>query len=421
VICVAIFSGTALLVPAAGWAHLPSWIIFVISLAAISWAWGGYPAFLSLAAFACRRCQRWQTIPYQTSNGTREPCTISVIVAVHNEESVLPAKLANCLGFDYPGDKFEIIVATDGCRDRSAEIAQQFAVRHDHIRLSGTASRVGKSAAQNMAAADARGELLLFTDAATALGRDALQVIAAAFRQENVGCVTGRVAWRSLADPSRARSENLYWRYEHALWAGETTLQVLSCASGQCLAVRRHLFREIDPRFGDDVAIPLDVVAQGFSVVYVPALDAVDTSRDDAGAALRARTRMTLRSLTCTVSCWRAYRPWRRPGLCIAVISHKLLRWATPFLFLAVMGSAVPLAFQGFLVPAAVLAGQCCAIAAAVAGYLARRLRIGLPFAAAAQDFALENVGMMLGVVKALAGRRQLVYGEDQESPGPVP
>jgi cellulose synthase/poly-beta-1,6-N-acetylglucosamine synthase-like glycosyltransferase len=383
--------------------------IFWGGMAAMLWAWAGYPLAVALAACLARPQPREPEPDAQSGLPS-----ISVIVAAHNEEHALPAKLRNCLELDYPEGKLEVLVASDGSQDGTVKIAQDFGRRHGNVRVVTSLARSGKSSVQNAAASTAAGDVLLFTDVDTVLSRDALHIVAAGLRPSSAGCLTGRVSWRSEQSPDRARSENLYWRYEQAVWERETRLGTLAWALGPCLAVKRHLFQPIEPWFGDDVVIPLDVLGQGFTVIYEPSLVALEESRSGARSALRARVRMTLRSLSGTLARWHVYRPWKRPGLFVTVISHKLLRWVTPFLFFAVLAAAVPLAADGYVAGQAVLALQGGGLIAAGTGCVAVRYRLPIPFVSAAYELALENIGMLAGVVEALTGRRQRLFGDHQ-------
>jgi hypothetical protein len=222
--------------------------------------------------------------------------------------------------------------------------------------------------------------------------------------------VTGHVVWSAEHDAERARADNLYWRFEHSMWQRESTLGVLACASGCCMALRSRLFRGIDPWYGDDVILPLDVIQQGFLVAYEPSLLALERSPERPAEVLRARARMTRRSLRGTLSRRTVFNPVRRPALCTAVLSHKLLRWATPFLFLVVLGSAVPLAVQGQTVARTVLALQGAGLAAALAGHLAFRMDARIPVVALVHGFALDNLGILIGVTRAALGRPPVMF-----------
>ena len=218
------------------------------------------------------------------------------------------------------------------------------------------------------------------------------------------------MVWSAEHDAERARADNLYWRFEHSMWQRESTLGVLACASGACMALRSRLFRGIDPWYGDDVVLPLDVIRQGFLVVYEPSLLALERSSEGPAEVLRARARMTQRSLRATMSRRAVFNPVRRPVLCTAVLSHKLLRWATPFLFLVVLGSAVPLAARGHTVAGTVLALQGAGLAAALAGHVAYRMDVRIPVVAVVHGFALDNLGILIGVILAVLGRPTATY-----------
>ena len=369
-------------------------------LCLLIWTWAGYPAALALFG-------RLSSRPGSGPDGARPPAalpSITVIIPVFNAGRALPAKLANCVELSYPEELVEILVASDGSNDRSAEIAVRFAAEHPNIRLVESGGRVGKSAAQNLGASVAKGDILLLTDVDTILAPDALRSVARCFERPEAGCVTGHVVWRAEHNVSRARADNLYWRFEHSMWRRESALGILACASGACMAVRSRLFRGIDPRYGDDVVVPLDVIQQGWRVAYDPSLLALERSSERPAEALRTRARMTQRSLRGTLSRRAVFSPARRPVLCAAVLSHKLLRWATPFLFLLVLGSAVPLAIRGQTVATAVLAAECAGLAAVLAGHVAYRMDVRVPVAAAAYAFALDNAGILIGVTRALLG-----------------
>ncbi|HVB42313.1 MAG TPA: glycosyltransferase [Streptosporangiaceae bacterium] len=335
---------------------------------------------------------------------------MTIIIPVHNAENALEGKLENCLALDYPLDQFEILVTADGCTDRSSDIAKNFAQAYPNVRFVESLDRIGKSEAQNRAASSSSSDILLLTDVDSMLEPDALRVLMDSFCRPTVGCVTGHVKWQAAGNQSRANSENLYWRFEHALWTRESALGVLGWASGPCMAIRRELFQGIDPRYGDDVVLPLDVSQQRAQVIYAPKLVVIDKSVAHPAAALRARARMTLRSFRGTVSKRDAFHPLRRPMLFCSIVSHKILRWITPVFFIATFVSAIPLSVGGSLAARVVLAGQCAVLSAAAVGYAATRLRLNIPFVGSVYELALENMGMLLGVLRVLLGHQEVAY-----------
>ena len=389
-------------------------VVFWGALLAAGWAWVGYPALLwGYTSLRMRQDMARPRVPLTRDFPQAHP-TITIIVPVFNEEDVLAAKIENCLSQDYPHDLFDVIVASDGSTDKTAAIARGYADMYANVRLVESVGRLGKSGVQNLAANVSSSDILLLTDVESSLRSDALMLLALDFTQADVGCVTGKVVWRAAENLDRAKSENLYWRFEHGMWKGESWLGILACASGPCMAVRRSLFRDIDPCYGDDVVLPLDVLGQGFRNYYESRLTVVDRSWEGSSEALKARSRMTQRSMTGTLSRWRTFTPMTRPVLCVGLISHKLLRWATPLAFLVVLASAAFLASGGQTLARVVLALQCGGIAAAMAGYLGQRLGLRLPVLRATYELALENLGMLIGVTRAVLGRREVAYRSER-------
>lgn len=390
-------------------------VIFWASLASLVWTWVGYPLMVLLLVW-CRglrhngfepRTSRIEDVDNFVTLSSVP--FITVIVAIHDEEAALPSKLLNCLEFDYPDGRYEILVASDGSRDDSLEIVRGFSVRHPFVRLVESRSRIGKSAVQNLAANASSGDIVMLTDVDARLSPDALWLISRRLRQPFMGCVSGRVLFRADGQRRREQSENLYWRFEHGLWRCEDLLGALVWASGPCMAVRRELFRPIDPQYGDDVVVPLDVIGQGMKVTYEPALLVLENCPDHSAMALKARSRMTMRSLAATLSRRAVYYPWRRPGLFITVVSHKLLRWTTPFSFMALLICACLLSLAGQPVARSVVALQLAGLAAAAIGRFAQPFG-GLPIAGAAYELTLENLGVLIGVMRFVFGDRQVAY-----------
>src|SRR5438067_7918403 len=164
-------------------------IIFWSGAAALLYTYVGYPLLLVLVSWLRPRPVR---------RGPLMP-TVSVIITAYNEERDLAAKLENTLALDYEREKLEVIVASDCSTDRTDEIARSFAPRG--VRLHRQTERLGKTAAQNAAVAQARGEVILFSDATTLYSPDVLRVMMPNFADPSVGCVAGRLVY---VDPARS-------------------------------------------------------------------------------------------------------------------------------------------------------------------------------------------------------------------------
>ena len=176
-------------------------IIFWVAVVAIAYTYAGYPLLLMLIS-------RFFSKPVLRRDFTP---TVSVIIAAYNEERDLAEKLENTLALDYPKSKLEIIVTSDCSTDRTDEIVRSFEARG--VRLHRQPERLGKTAAQNAAVEQAKGDIILFSDATTHYHPDVLRLMARSFADDSVGCVTGTVVYAHAADSSVSHGTRSYWNY----------------------------------------------------------------------------------------------------------------------------------------------------------------------------------------------------------------
>jgi cellulose synthase/poly-beta-1,6-N-acetylglucosamine synthase-like glycosyltransferase len=370
-----------------------------LCLVVVAYTWVGYPALLWVL-------RRLFARPVLRDLAGARPL-VSIIVPVYNGERYIGTKLQDCLDLDYTRERLEILVVSDGSTDRTEEIVREFATRDARIRLLRGAGRMGKSGVQNLAAQAAQGEILFLTDVEARTRPDALQLLVSNFADSHVGLVTATIY---LGEPSNAiaRGQGCYWRYELFLRQGESNLGTLATASGQALAIRRAAFAPMKTCYGDDCVLPLSVRLQGYRVLHDSRAAAFDTFPHSIEGELRARIRMVARNWTGTLSEPALLNPLRFPGTAWGLVSHKLLRWLTPF-FLAVLLAASTASFlRGRYTLLWLL--QIGFYGSALVGWL--RTRSGgqtrlfaLPFA-----FCLANVGFFLGMIKAFRNQRIVTY-----------
>src|SRR5215470_10998048 len=175
-------------------------VVFIAAIAVMAFIYVGYPALMLALSFVLRR-------PVRRADITPR---VSVIIAAYNEERDIEAKLENSLALDYPRDRMEIIVASDGSTDRTDDIVRAFADRG--VRLFRCEGGMGKTAVSNLAAGAASGEILVFSDATGMWNRDAVAEMASHFADPRVGCVSGRVGYRYDVSPA-SRGFGAYQRY----------------------------------------------------------------------------------------------------------------------------------------------------------------------------------------------------------------
>jgi cellulose synthase/poly-beta-1,6-N-acetylglucosamine synthase-like glycosyltransferase len=324
--------------------------VFWGSAAAIGWTHVGYPL---AAAFLARLRER------PVRGDDVEP-TVAVIVAAHDEETVIARRLENLRALDYPADRLEVVVASDGSTDRTEELAESAGARV--VR----SERGGKVQAQNRAVRETTGEVLAFSDANATWAPDALRRLVRAFADPQVAYVCGRL---SLQEPDGTNREGVYWRYELALRGAESRLGSVTGGNGSIYAVRRSDYVDVDPRFGHDLALPYLMVQHGRRAVYEPGAVAYEKPTPTNESEYRRKVRMFEH---CWLIALRGRMLRGQPPLYAAqLVSHRYLRYGSGLLHLTLLGSSLALARRGRVYRAALL-GQL--------GFFAlARARPGLP------------------------------------------
>jgi cellulose synthase/poly-beta-1,6-N-acetylglucosamine synthase-like glycosyltransferase len=299
-------------------------IVFWVSLGLIVYSQIGYPlALWILQAFKRPQVEELEQPP------------VSLIVAAHNEEDVIADKIANALALDYPRERLQVIVTCDGSTDGTAQLA-----RDAGADLVLENPRGGKVRAQDAAVRVATGDVVAFSDANATWEPDALKRLVAAFDDPRVGYVCGRVGFVNAGGTSQ---EGLYWRYELWLRAQESRLCSITAGNGAIYATRREAYVEVDPVMGHDLRFPFDFVKRGWRASFQPTARATELMVPDVeGEAGRKRRMMghgwpiVLRG---GLLRFRGYPPLY--GLFI--FSHRLLRYASPFLHAVALATNIAL------------------------------------------------------------------------------
>jgi len=303
-------------------------ILFWAAVALVAYTYAGYPLLLAVAS-RLRRSPDW---PEHTP-------PLTLIIAAYNEEAVIGAKLRQTLALDYPEERLQVIVAADGSTDATAAIAASFAPR---VELVHRPERAGKMAAINRAMENARGEVVVFSDANNRYLPDALREIARPFADPEVGAATGRKT--VAAEDGLGYSEGLYWRYESKIRTWETRLGCCVGVNGEIFAIRRDLFRPAPPGVvNDDAWMAQQVNKAGRDVVYNERAVSVERVSPTAADEALRRSRIVAGQYQ-MLGRWGEW-PWKRPVVLWELVSHKGLRPLVPFGMIAAAGAAVAALF----------------------------------------------------------------------------
>lgn len=297
--------------------------LFWWCVSAILYTYLGYPALLTLLA-------RLRPKPPQYAP-TTPPVTL--LIAAYNEETVIAQKLENSLALDYPRDKLQILVAADGSSDHTPDLVRGYA--HRGVELSYSPPRRGKMAAINRAMTQARGEIVVFSDANNLYEPAVLAELVPPFTNPRVGAVTGAKSILS-GDGALGESEGLYWRYESFIKKQETRLGCCTGVAGEILAIRRNLF-ELPPDniINDDFYLAMSLIKRGYRVVYAPQARSWERVSLSAQDEVARRARIVAGRYQ-AIALAPQLLPWQRPLVVWQVLSHKFLR---PLVPLAMMGA----------------------------------------------------------------------------------
>lgn len=312
-------------------------IAFWVCVASIGYAYAIYPIVVWTLARLFGRS------PVSVALTDNELPTVSLLIAAHNEEQVIARRIENALALDYPADRLEIVIASDGSSDTTAQIVRGF--RDPRVRLLESPIRRGKTTVLNAAFRHVRGEIVLLSDANTFTDREALRRMVRWFADPAVGSVCGRLV---LTDPATGRNvDSLYWRYETFLKRCEGRLGGLLGANGAIYAVRRSSFAGIwSDTIVDDFVIPLVTrLRHNRAIVYDSSAVAFEETPHDFSAEFRRRSRIGAGGFQSIVRL-RALLSPRHGWTAFTFFSHKVLRWSCPFLLIGAVVTNLALLHQ---------------------------------------------------------------------------
>jgi cellulose synthase/poly-beta-1,6-N-acetylglucosamine synthase-like glycosyltransferase len=351
---------TAALVPLSTLPSVPEWL-FWLSLLVLAYIFIGYPILARIrAAFR----------PLTRERAPIEPA-VTIVVAAYNEADRIERRVQNLLTLDYPADRVEILIGSDGSTDDT--VARARAAHSDRVVAHGFAQRRGKPAVLNALVPQASGEIVVFADARQQFDRAALRALVANFADPRVGAVSGELVM--ISDEGAAAGGEgaaMYWRYEKLIRSTESRGGSTVGATGAIYAIRKALFEPLpEDTILDDVLIPIRIARRGYQVVFEPGAKAFDTP-----ASAEAELVRKVRTISGNFQLFARER-WllnpRANPLWFETVSHKLLRLAIPVLLAALL--VTNLAIIDWWPYQVTLAGQAAFYLAALAGYGFRHTR----------------------------------------------
>jgi len=230
------------------------WICAVLT----GYVYAGYPILLTAISFLR---------PKPVFKKTLTPF-VSIVIAAHNEDAVIRNKLDNCAALDYPPDKYEVLVASDGSRDQTNAIVRDY--DNAHVRLLDFPDRVGKMGTLNKAIQEAKGEIIVFTDASEHIESQAVKLLMENFADPQVGSASGELIFtRELGQTGLADGIGLYWTIEKFMRDKESRIDSMLGATGAFYAIRKSLVPDLPPQtILDDMAIPFGAILKGYRAIF---------------------------------------------------------------------------------------------------------------------------------------------------------
>jgi len=362
----------------------------------LGYIYAGYPILVRILARAFGRPTRRAMI---------RPA-VTVVIAAYNEVSAIRQKLDNVVSLDYPQGLLEVIVASDASSDGTDGVVQGY--HSDLVQLVRVEGRRGKTACQNAALDVARGDVVVFTDATTRIDQRALIHLVESFADAEVGCVAGALVYEAKGDSLTARGGTSYWNYELGLRSAESRLTSLVGVSGCLYAVRRSAYRPIEPELISDFVIAFRMRERGLRTILEPNAVCYEDTHDRASNELAMRIRVAIRSINALVIERRLLNPFRYGCFAWQLWSHKLLRYASPFLWCVAIACNIVLAqspFFGWL-----LALQFALIAMGVAGFALQRSGRPLGMFSKPFYFLLTNLASLIAAVRYVGGERMVTW-----------
>lgn len=297
-------------------------IIFWLFIALIIYAYVGYPFLIVLLSLFIRNKVNASPIePY-----------VSILISAYNEEKDISAKLENCFQFDYPKDKYEIVVASDGSTDSTDSIVRQYENNEYGVRvvLHRVEGRLGKTAAQNSAVKVCRGDIIIFSDAASMYDPGVIRAFVRNYADPSVGAVSGKYSYIDEGASSAGLATKIFWNFENFIKGRQTKIKTVTGCSGCIYSLRKGLYTDLPPDIISDLVEPLTILQKGYRIVFEPEATATEEPAGDTTDEFKMRIRVIVRGMNGMLFVRDLFNPFKNPFVSFQLISHKLMRWLVP-------------------------------------------------------------------------------------------
>ncbi len=372
--------------------------LFFISLAVVFYTYLGYGILL----FVLVKIKRvFQPSKKMVTEGYTP--SVTFIVPCYNEGDIIEEKIHNCLALNYPKELFEIIFITDGSTDGSNLVAEKY----PEVKVMHEDKRAGKSAAENRSVKEAKGEIIIFSDANTELPTEAINKIVRHYVDPKIGAVSGekRIAAKD-ADNASGAGEGIYWKYESALKRLDVELYTLVGAAGELFSLRKSLFQDLEQdTILDDFMLSMRIAGEGYVVTYDPEAYAMETASASVKEELKRKVRICAGGWQAMVRLAYILNPFRNFILFFQYLSHRVLRWSvTPVFLFAMVPINIYLVMKAseFSIYHVFLIGQIGFYSSAILGWILANKEIKVKVLYVPYYFLIMNYSVIAGFFRYL-------------------
>ncbi len=258
--------------------------------------------------------------------------SVSLLIAAYNEEKFIEEKILNSLELDYPREKLDIVVVSDGSIDNTDNIVKRYNFRG--IQLYRVEGRVGKTQARNQAVLASRKEIIVFSDATAVFKPDAIRKLVRNFTDRNVGMVSGSLCYRDEKQSSMGRPTKVYWAYESLIKRAQSRLNTLTGSVGCINAFRRHLYHVLPANIIEDFTQPLMILSQNHRVVYEAEAVAFERTTQKPDQEFEMRVRVIRGGMKGMIYALRHLNIFKHQWILVQLFCHKGMRWLLPLFLL---------------------------------------------------------------------------------------
>lgn len=373
-------------------------VVFFAAVALILYTYVGYSlVILALSRFVYNPVRRAPIEP-----------RVTFMITAYNEEKNIAAKIEQTLSLDYPREKLEILVASDGSTDRTDEIVRGFSDRD--VRLVRVEGRVGKTETQNQAVRQASGDVIIFSDATTRYERSAIRSLVRNYADPTVGAVSGRYEYYNPTGASIGVGSILFWKYENLIKRLQTDIKTITGCCGCIYSVRRSAYVPLPPDIISDLVEPLKVVEQGYRIVFEPEAIAFEETTEQTQEEFRMRVRVVTRGMRGLLYMKKLFNPLRFGFVSFQLFSHKVLRWFIPVFLLAALLANLLLAGHGHRFYDAALALQLAFYLLALIGLVMEKRNILAKPLTVPLYFMTVNIAAMVAMYRIWKGHKAVTW-----------